>query len=94
LAIPEIQANSGSAMRAAMTSAVARFVPGARRRVRAAQFIGLGIASLVPAALWSALIAGFAALIGSPLTTRSITLIGAAIAFFLALICAPVILRE
>lgn len=81
-------------MRAAMTSSVARFVPVARRRVRVAQFIGLAIASLVPGVLWGAFIAAVAAMMGSPLTMRAIVITGAAIAFVLALICAPVMLRD
>jgi hypothetical protein len=81
-------------MRAQTTSSDSRFVHVARQRARTAQFLGLAIASLVPAALWCLLIKAVASWIGTPLALRTVLFTGAAIAIFLALVCAPVVLRD
>jgi hypothetical protein len=80
-------------MRAAVTTTVARFVPEKRQQVRGAQLAGLAVASIVPALLWSLLIDAVATWFNSPLSLTTVFLIGGAIALFLAVICAPLILR-
>lgn len=81
-------------MRAVVTTAVTRFVPEKRQRVRGAQLAGLAIASLVPAIIWCALIGAVATSISRPLSTFTILITGVVIALFLAVICAPLILRD
>lgn len=81
-------------MRAAMSSAVARFAPVKGQRIRVAQFAGLLIASVVPGALWAAIIAVIASWLGTPLALRTIAITGGVIALFLAFVCAPVVLRN
>jgi hypothetical protein len=81
-------------MRAAMSSAVARFAPAKRQSIRIAQLFGLAIASVVPGAIWAAIIAGIAALAGTPLALRTIVITGGIIALFLSFVCAPVVLRD
>ena len=81
-------------MRAAMSSAVARFAPAKRQRVRVAQLAGLVIASIVPGALWASIIAAVAVWFGTPLALRTIIVTGAVIALFLSFVCAPVVLRD
>ena len=88
------QGRTGNEMRAAMSSAVARFSPAKGQRVRAAQFAGLVVASVVPGALWAAIIAALASWLGTPLALRTITIMGGVIALFLAFVCAPVVLRQ
>ncbi|AGK58886.1 integral membrane ion antiporter [Hyphomicrobium denitrificans 1NES1] len=80
-------------MRAAVTTAVARFVPEKRQRVRGAQLVGLAIAAIVPAIIWCVLIDAVAMWISGPLSLQTILITGIAIALFLAVICAPLILR-
>lgn len=77
-----------------MTSAVARFVPEKRQQVRGGQLVGLAIASIVPAVLWCILINVIAMWISRPLSTIATTIIGLVIAVFLAIVCAPLILRD
>ena len=81
-------------MRAAMTSAVARFAPVARQRARVLQLIGLAVASAVPAVLWVIIVEAIAVAIGSPLSLRTLIVMGTGIATFLALVCAPIVLRN
>ncbi|MBS0251371.1 MAG: hypothetical protein JSR78_09950 [Proteobacteria bacterium] len=55
---------------------------------------GLAVASLFPAAFWSAVL-GFGALwLGKPLSSTTIMVVGASIALFLFAICAPLMLRR
>lgn len=81
-------------MRAAMTSAVARFAPVARQRARVLQFVGLAVASTVPALLWVIIAEAIAAAFGWPLSLRTLVIMGTAITAFLALVCAPIVLRN
>ncbi|MBA2126947.1 hypothetical protein DLM45_12055 [Hyphomicrobium methylovorum] len=60
---------------------------------RFARALGLGIATLVPAALWAVLISAVASWIGSPLAYQTVVITAIAIAVFLGLVCAPLILR-
>jgi hypothetical protein len=83
-------------MRAATTSAIPKVGPAVaqrRPRSRAATLAGLGIASLFPAIFWSVLIDVVASWLGTPLATRTVTIIGAVIALFLLIVCAPLFLR-
>lgn len=83
---------------AAMTpGVVSRLNPVAQRS--AAGFVGtrlagLAIASLVPAVFWMILIDTAATSLGTPLALHTIWIMGAAIAVFLAAVCAPLILRR
>jgi ABC-type uncharacterized transport system permease subunit len=52
------------------------------------------IASVVPGALWAAIIAVIASWLGTPLALRTIAITGAVVALFLAFVCAPVVLRD
>ncbi|WP_081741022.1 hypothetical protein [Hyphomicrobium sp. 802] len=58
------------------------------------RFAGLAIASLVPAAFWSAILAVGALWLDKPLSSKTILMVGAAIALFLFAICAPLMLRR
>jgi hypothetical protein len=44
--------------------------------------------------LWVIIVEGIALAIGSPLSLRTLIIMGAAIATFLALVCAPIVLRN
>ena len=81
-------------MRAVVTSAVARFAPEKRQQVSRAQLIGLAVASIVPAAVWCVLINAIAMWISGPLSALTTAIIGVTIAVFLAIVCAPLILRD
>jgi len=81
-------------MRAVVTTAVTRFVPEKRQRVRGAQLLGLLLASIIPAAIWCVLISSVAFWIGEPISIQTTFIIGVVIALFLAIVCAPLILRD
>ncbi|MFA7306996.1 MAG: hypothetical protein WC026_10025 [Hyphomicrobium sp.] len=81
-------------MRAVVTSAVARFAPQKRQQVSRAQFVGLAVASIVPAVIWCVLIDVVAMWISGPLSALTTVVIGVTIAVFLAIVCAPLILRD
>lgn len=81
-------------MRAVVTTAVTRFVPEKRQRVRGTQLLGLAVASIVPALIWCALINAVALWISGPLSLRTTLITGVVIALFLAVVCAPLILRD
>jgi hypothetical protein len=55
---------------------------------------GLVIASVVPGAIWAAIIAAVASWLGTPLALRTVIITGGVIALFLGFVCAPVILRD
>ena len=84
-------------MPAAMTSAITRTGSVATARpspqIRGARFVGLVVASFVPAVFWSALIAAVAIWCGAPLAPATIAFTCAAITAFLAAVCAPFVLR-
>jgi hypothetical protein len=81
-------------MRAVVTSAVTRFAPEKQHGVRGAQLFGLFVASVLPAVVWCALINAVAVWISGPLSLRVTLITGFAIALFLAVVCAPLILRD
>lgn len=81
-------------MRAVVTSAVARFAPQKRQQVSRAQLVGLAVASIVPAVIWCVLIDVVAMWISGPLSALTTVVIGVTIAVFLAIVCAPLILRD
>lgn len=81
-------------MRAVVMSAVARFVPEKRQQVSRAQLIGLAVASIFPAVIWCVLINVIARWISEPLSPLTTAIIGVSIAVFLAIVCAPLILRD
>jgi hypothetical protein len=56
--------------------------------------IGLVIASVTPAAIWTLLIEAIASWRGGPLTPQTILFTATAIALFLAAVCAPLVLRD
>ena len=79
------------------TSAVARsgIVCTAKpAKPRAAQLIGLAIASILPAVFWSALIDATLTWFGVPLAPLAVTVLCVSIALFLTIACAPLILRR
>ncbi len=82
-------------MRSATTSAMPHIAATADNAVRslAARAAGLAIACLIPALFWSAAAALVSHWLGSPLSLSAIELIGGAIALFLAVVCAPIMLR-
>jgi hypothetical protein len=83
-------------MRAVMTSAISRPGTVVVRRAdgsRIARLAGLAIASFLPAVFWSVLIDVAAILLGAPLAPLTIAFTCAAITLFLAVVCAPLILR-
>ena len=53
---------------------------------------GLAVATLVPAMFWVAVLAGTASLFGVTFAASALAMTGAAIALFLAAVCAPVML--
>jgi hypothetical protein len=61
---------------------------------RAAQLIGLAIASILPAVFWSALIKVALTWFGLPLSPLAVTVLCVSIALFLTIACAPLILRR
>jgi hypothetical protein len=84
-------------MRAATTTPFPRLKPAAREtrpRYRGARLLGLAIASLAPGIFWSVLIASIAAWLGAPLKPLTVAMTCAAISSFLAIVCAPFILRD
>lgn len=85
----------GAAMRTATTSAITSMdaPDGAARRSFAARLGGLAVASLVPAIFWCGVLAIGSRWIGEPLSLSTLALTGAAIACFLAAVCAPLMLR-
>ena len=90
-----LAANGAQAkMRATLTTAVARFVPEKRQQVRGAQLVGLAIAAIAPAIIWCVLIYAVALWIHAPLSLATMLITGFAIAAFLAIVCAPLILRN
>ena len=58
------------------------------------RFVGIGIASLVPAVFWSVVIELVSAWLGSPLSPTAIAMVGGGIALFLFAVCAPLMLRK
>lgn len=82
-------------MRTATTSAI----PSIDHRERAARasvatrFAGIAIASLAPAVFWCLVIDIAFRWAGHPLAARTTLLVGFAIAAFLCVICAPLMLR-
>jgi len=64
------------------------------QRSRGARMVGLAIASFAPGMFWSVLIAVTAAWLGEPLNPLTIVMTCAAITAFLAIACAPFILRD
>jgi hypothetical protein len=85
-------------MRTATTSAIPRrqtaAAPVVGYRSRGYRLVGLAIASLVPALFWGALLAQTAKWLNAPLSMLTIEITFAAIALFLAAVCAPIILRD
>ncbi len=85
-------------MRAATTSAILRSetatAPVVGQRSRSLRFVGLAIAALVPAVFWVVLLALAGNWLNAPLSLLTIEITGAAIALFLAAVCAPMILRD
>ncbi len=69
-----------------------RDIPSIERREWG--FVGLAIAALIPALVWTLIIAGAVAFFGGSVSTTALSIIGAVIAFVLALICAPLMLQQ
>jgi hypothetical protein len=65
-----------------------------RQKSRGARLVGLAIASFAPGIFWSVLIAAIAAWLDAPLKPLTVMMTGATIASFLAIVCAPFILRD
>jgi hypothetical protein len=59
-----------------------------------ARLIGLAIASVVPAVFWMILIETAATWLGAPFALHTIWIMGSAITVFLAVVCAPLIMRH
>jgi DMSO/TMAO reductase YedYZ heme-binding membrane subunit len=55
--------------------------------------IGLSFVAMLPALFWVAVLAATAPVLGVTLSAYALTLTGIAIAFFLAVVCAPVIFK-
>lgn len=68
-----------------------RATPASRRQIQA---LGLSIAMLVPAAFWTAILAGASAVVGVEVTAANLLLVGSSIAAFLGAVCAPIMLRR
>lgn len=84
-------------MRTATTSNAIHAIEETTRVARPSgfsRFAGLAIASLVPAAFWSAILALGALWLDKPLSYSTVLMVGAAIALFLFAICAPLMLRR
>jgi DMSO/TMAO reductase YedYZ heme-binding membrane subunit len=65
----------------------------ASRSQRANQYIGLAAASALPALFWVAVAATAAPVIGISLSAQFLAGLGAAIALFVGIICAPIIFK-
>lgn len=84
-------------MRTATTSTPIHVIDEPARGVRQSSMVrvaGLAIASLFPAAFWSAILAFGALWLGRPLSSTTILIVGGVIALFLFGICAPIMLRR
>lgn len=84
-------------MRTATTSTTIHAIEAPARGLRQsnmARVAGLAVASLFPAAFWSAVLGLGALWLGRPLSSTTIMVIGGAIALFLFAICAPLMLRR
>lgn len=77
-----------------IASSVQRYQTVARYRGLSFRIFGLSIATVIPAALWAVSIGAIASWLGKPLSPQTILLTAIAIASFLAMVCAPIILRE
>jgi hypothetical protein len=66
----------------------------ASRSARANQFMGLAAASLLPALFWAGIAVAAGHAVGVSLSLNMLTGIGASIALFLGVICAPMILKD
>lgn len=80
-----------SATRALRPSHASRTRQASRKQ---AQAVGLTIATLVPAAFWTALLAGAGELIEIEIAAATLALFGSSIALFLGAVCAPIMLRR
>jgi hypothetical protein len=80
------------------TSAVARSgivcTAAQPAKPRAAQLLGLAIASILPAIFWGVLIEAALTWFGLPLSPLAVTALCVSIALFLTIACAPLILRR
>jgi hypothetical protein len=76
----------------ARSGSVSRY-SGASRSERANQYIGLAAASALPALFWVAVTAVAAPVIGISLSAQFLAGLGVAIALFVGVICAPIILK-
>jgi hypothetical protein len=59
-----------------------------------ARLFGLAIVTFGPALFWVAVLAVVSHVFGAPLATSTLVLMGAAISFFLCVVCAPIIFRN
>ena len=59
-----------------------------------ARLIGLAVVTLVPAFFWMGALAFVSHILGAPLSTSTLVLTGAAIGFFLCIVCAALIFRR
>jgi hypothetical protein len=90
----------GKAEEAAMRSATTAVIPPidtperSERRALASRLGGVALASVVPAIFWCVVIELVSFGIGKPLSASTVGWVGAAIAFFLFVICAPLMLRS
>ena len=76
------------------TSSILALIRGDRaQRSLGARFIGLAIASVGPALFWVGALALASHLLGAPLSSGTLGIIGAVIALFLCVVCAPLMLR-
>lgn len=79
-----------------LTSAISAFASTKLRASGAfpARVLGLAIVSIGPALFWVGVLAFISHLIGRPFSSHTLALTGGAIGLFLAVVCAPFILRR
>lgn len=80
-------------MTAATHAVLASAKPAGVSSGLAAQLTGVAIAALVPALFWVGVIAGAGTMLGYAIPAQALFATGAAIAAFLAAVCAPLMLR-
>ncbi|MGQ0456894.1 MAG: hypothetical protein ACT4OU_07515 [Hyphomicrobium sp.] len=82
-----------------MSSAVRSLAPATaiaapRLSSAADKAVGLSIAIVVPTAFWICIIAAAGSAAGAPFSAETLAATGGAIAAFLGLVCAPIMLRD
>lgn len=69
-------------------------VPDSDQATLATRSVGLFVTSVVPAALWTFLIAEIAYLFDADIEAHALAAFASAVALFLAAVCSPIMLRD